>query len=325
MFERPDKHATRALEEASAHQSSEFALQRAAELQLYLHQLIQHPHASQSLALRLFLSLHDDLGIAWPEVSTNALTRLTNASVGAAVMVSEKTASMQDEAGEDSADLLALQNAESIRMGFVLQAVPKLEGAVTLLREQAELMLAVGMEFSRVGKEIAEAQPMDIASSGLLRAGRRSKRLVMELSAAMQSYSYHYKLCRYERMAFSDRRAAIARRYKERSRADQRASQLMVHHHQRHQMMAASSAVVMDDVANDAVQECEEIGQRLRSEIPRIAHSRREEWSISIKAVASAMREALSERVAIWETVEESFTQSFPGYKIGTQQQHEHS
>lgn len=309
----PDKHATRAIEEASAHQSAEFAVQRAAELQYYLNQMIQHPYASTSIVLRLFLSLQDDLGIAWPEVSTNALTRITNASVGAAVKVSEKTTALNDTGGgEDNAELLALQNAESIRMGAVLQAVPKLEGAVTLLREQAELMLAVGMEFSRVAKEVAEAQPMEVCSSGLLRSGRRSKRMVMELSAAMQSYSHHYKLCRYERMAFSDRRAAIARRYKERHRADQRASQLMLQ--QQQHRMAASNAVMMDDMAIDAGQECEEVGQRLKSEVHRIAQTRRGEWSASVKIVASAMKEALSERVAIWETVQENFLQAFPEY-----------
>lgn len=318
----PDKHATRAIEEASAHQSAEFAVQRAAELQLYLNQMIQHPFASRSVALRMFLSLQDELGIAWPEVSTNALTRLTNASAGAAAMVSEKTTStiQKSEIGEDNAELLALQNAESVRMGFVLQAVPKLEGAVTLLREQAEMMLGVGMEFSRVAKEVAEAQPMDVASSGLLRSGRRSKRMVMEMSAAMQSYSHHHKLCRYERMAFSDRRAAIARRHKERSRADQRASQLMAHQHS-HQMMAASNAAMMDGVANDAVQDCEVVGQRLRSEVYRIAQTRRVEWCASVKIVASAMKEALAERVAIWETVQDTFLESYPEYKVQPQQQ----
>jgi predicted nucleic acid-binding Zn ribbon protein len=310
-FSSPDKHATRAIEEASAHQSAEFALQRAAELQVYLNQLIHHPIACTSIVLRLFLALQDDLGTAWPECSTNALTRLANASVGAAVKVSESTANMQTDSSEDNSELLALQNYESSRIGAVLQAVPKLEGAVTLLREQAEEQLAVGMEFSRVAKEVAEAQPMDIASAGLLRSGRRSKRLGLEMSAALQSFSHHYKLCRYERMAFGDRRAAIARRHKERHRADQRASHMM--HNQ--QFGLAQSAAMMDDMANDAGHECEEIGQRVKAEVHRVAQMRRAEWSASVKIVASAMKEALTERVAIWESVRENFFQTYPEFK----------
>lgn len=261
--------------------------------------------------LRLFLALQDDLGTAWPECSSNALTRLANASVGAAVKVSESTANLQSDASEDNAELLALQNAESSRIGAVLQAVPKMEGAVTLLREHAEESLAVGMEFSRVAKEAAEAQPMDVASSGLLRTGRRSKRLGLELSAALQSFSHQYKLCRYERMAFADRRAAIARRHKERHRVDQRASQMM----HNHQFGLAQSTAMMDDMAHDAGHECEEIGQRLKAEVHRVAQTRRAEWSASVKIVASAMKEALTERVAIWESVQENFYQTYPEFK----------
>jgi hypothetical protein len=171
----------------------------------------------------MFLALPDDLGTAWPEVSSNALTRFANASVGAAVKVSEQAASSSskllradvlagggvDEHGEDNAELLALQNAESVRMGAVLQAVPKMEGAVTLLQEYAEQSLAVGMELSRLAKEVEVTdrelgQPFEIVSAGMLRSGRRSKRLALELSATLQSYTYQYKLCRYERLAFSD-------------------------------------------------------------------------------------------------------------------------
>ena len=58
---RPDKHATRALEEASTQQSAEFAVQRARELKQYLNALAQHPVAGQSQVLRLFLGLQDDI------------------------------------------------------------------------------------------------------------------------------------------------------------------------------------------------------------------------------------------------------------------------
>lgn len=348
----PDKHATRAIEEASAHQSAEFAMQRAMELQNYLNLLIHHPIAQQSVVLRLFLALQDDLGTAWPEVSSNALTRLANAGVGAAVKVSEKSTAVKlpwqssgggggmdmggmDDFGEDNAELLALQNAESIRMGAVLQAVPKLEGAVTLLREQAEQAGAVGMELGRLAKDVEVTdrelgQPLDLVSAGMLRSGRRSKRLALELTAALQSYLNQYKLCRYERMAFADRRAAIVRRQKERSKADQRAAQLLLHQRQRQHLAAsqmhsvdrlAQDAAVMDDFATDAGQECEEIGRRLKQEVNRIAWNRKIEWNASVKVIASAMKEAVTERVAIWETVRDNFLTAFPEYKEGNVEQ----
>jgi hypothetical protein len=343
----PDKHASRALEEAGAHQSAEFAMQRAVELQNYLNLLIHHPIAQQSVVLRLFLFFQKDLGEEWPEVSTNALTRFANASVGAAVKVSESTAAtklpwqdhgngMMDDFGEDNAELIALQNSESIRMGAVLQAVPKLEGAVTLLREQAEQTGSVGVELSRLSKELEVtdrelSQPFDIVSAGMLRSGRRSKRLVLELSAAVQSYSNQHKLCKYERMAFSDRRNAIMRKQKERGRADHRAAQLLMHQRQQHHLASsqqyygnnnmdrlAQDAAMMDNFATDANQECEEIGRRLKQEVNRVAWNRKIEWNASVKVIASAMKEAVSERVAIWEATRESFFGTFPEYAVPT-------
>jgi hypothetical protein len=196
----------------------------------------------------------------------------------------------------------------------------------------------VGMELGRLAKEVEVTdrelgQPLDLVSAGMLRAGRRSKRLTLELAAALQSYSNQYKLCRYERMAFSDRRAAIVRRQKERGRADQRAAQFL--HHQRQQQHLAASqlhtshgqslyqaehrlaqdAAVLDDFATDARQECEQIGRRLKQEVHRIAWTRKIEWNASVKVIASAMKEAVTERVAIWESVRESFLTSFPEYK----------
>ena len=287
----------------------------------------------------MFLQLQDDLGNAWPEVSSNAFTRLANASVGAATKVSESTAKLpwsgEGNGGfddfEDNAELIALQNAESIRMGAVLQAVPKLEGAATLLKEQAEMAGSVGMELGRLAKEVEVTdrelgQPLDLVSAGMLRAGRRSKRLALELSAALQSYSNQYKLCRYERMAFADRRAAIVRRQKERGRADHRAAQLLLHQRQQQHLASshyggggnmdrlAQDAAMMDDFATDVNQECEEIGRRLKQEVNRIAWNRKIEWNASVKVIASAMKEAVTERVAIWEGIRENFLSTFPEY-----------
>ena len=64
----------------------------------------------------------------------------------------------------------------------------------------------------------------------------------------------------------------------------------------------------------DPVQECDEIGRRLSSEINRVSFERRTQWNQSVKVMASALKEGLSERVAIWEATRESFLQAFPEY-----------
>ena len=318
-------------------------------MQAYLNELIRHPIASHSTVLRLFLALQDDLGTAWPEVSSSAFTRLASAGVGAAVKVSENTKlpwqsgggagdilSGMDNGhyghhhhGEDNAEILALQNAESVRMGAVLQAVPKMEGAITLLREYAEQSGNVGMELSRLAKDVDVtdrdlAIPIEMVSAGMLRSGRRSKRLTVELAAALQPFLHQHKLCKNERLAFADRREALQRRYKERSRADQRASQLlMLQRQQQHlsqSMMyggdrVARDAAVMDDLANDVGREADEIGRRLVREVNRIAWTRKTEWTGSVKVIASSMKEAVAERVAIWETVRGNFLRAFPEYQ----------
>ena len=330
---RPDKHATRALEEASTQQSAEFAVQRAAELEVYLNQLIKHPYAFSTHTLRLFLCLQYDLGTAWPEVSNNAFTRLANAGVGAAVKVSEQTQATKfpwqdsmghiDDYGEEDAELMALANQEQVRMGAVLQAVPKLEGAITLLREGAELRGATGMEMSRMAKEMEASDkelsyPMELVAGGMLRSGRRSKRMSLELAAALETFVQQYKLCRYEKMAFADRRVAIMRRNKERGKASQFAHQYMMQQQrQMYQQPYGGGApygqqMNPDALASDAVQECNEIGHRIKSEVNRIAWHRRQEWKAAVKVVASANKEAITENVAIWESVRESFLQAFP-------------
>lgn len=310
--DRPDKHPTRAIEEASTQQSTEFAIQRAAELEVYLNQLAQHPIASQSSVLRFFLSLQDDLGAAWPEVSSNAFTRLATVSVGTAVKVSEHAREeILPDAAEDSAELLALYASESVRMGSVQQAVPKLEGSVTLLREHSEASGAAGMEMGRLAKEeFLQCPELDSLATGWLRSGRRSKRLALELSAALHTFVHQYKLCRYERAAFGDRRSAMHRRSKERKQADQRAAQLYQQQYRQpaqyynpHLNRLEQEASYHDTMASDAVRECDEIGNRLKSEVHRIAWQRKTEWKSALKVMASAMKEAASERVAIWQSV----------------------
>lgn len=250
-----------------------------------------------------------------------------------------------DEFTEDNAELLALQSAESVRMGHILQAVPKMEGAITLLKEHSEHMGSCGMELGRLPREVADdrelTEPFEILSNGMLRASRRSKRLALEIGAAVNPFTMQYKLCRYEKMAFQDRRNAIVRRHKERGKADQRAAQLM---YQQRGMYGGAQpyggqgpygaqpnpygpggldrmerdAVIMDEMATDAVRECEEIGVRLKSEVNRIAYTRQIEWLASVRVIAEAMKEASTERLAIWKSTQEQYLQAFPEFKQGT-------
>lgn len=253
--------------------------------------------ASQSGTLRFFLSLQDDLGTAWPEVSSNAITRLANAGVEAAVKTAEQWTPETDS--EDNAELLALYSMESVRMGAVLQAVPKLEGALSLIQEHSELSGNVGMEMGRWLKPAdgTTSEGLEIVAGALLRSGRRSKRLSLELSAACASYSQQYKLCRNERLAFSDRRAALQRRSKERKM------------HMSHGFH--SYGYPQGDMAG---QEADEIGRRLLSEVSRIAIDRRRDWSGSLKIIAASFKEAAAERSAIWEATLTQFDQHYPGY-----------
>jgi hypothetical protein len=317
---RPEKHATRAIEEASTQQSAEFAMQRAKELERYLNNVANHPVAGQSQAFRLFLGLQDDIGTAWPEVSTNALTRLGAVGAGVSMKVAENTSSLTAASSpahewEDDAELLTLTNSEHLRLGAVSQAVPKLEGLIMSLRDQGDAAGALGMEMSKASKMLdADFKVFEILSNGLLRHGRRTKRLAMELSAAANSFLQQYRLVRYEKMAMNDRRHAIQRKAKERGRADARA----FHLHQQQQQLhyngqmnnlnyLQQSAVNMDNQALNAVSEADEIGARLKSEIHRVAITRRIEWNSSMKTIASSMKEACAEKAAIWESTLESF------------------
>jgi PX domain len=316
---RPEKHATRAIEEASTHQSAEFAMQRAKELERYLNNVAKHPVAGQSQVLRLFLGLQDDIGTAWPECSTNALTRLGAVGAGVSMKVAETTnltaASSPAHEWEEDAELLSLTNSENLRLGAVSQAVPKLEGLVMILREQGDAAGALGMELSKASRTLdADFKIFEILSNGLLRQGRRTKRLSLEMSAAAESFLQQYKLVRYEKMAMNDRRHAIQRKAKERGRADARAYHLSMQQRQlqyngqmNHLTHLEQSAINMDGHALDAVTEADEIGARLKSEIHRVAITRRTEWNSSMKTIASSMKEACAERAAIWASTLDAF------------------
>lgn len=326
---RPEKHPARAIEEATARQSADFAGQRAAELSVYMNSLAGHPHAGTSPELKLFLTLQDHIGTAWPEVSSSAFTRMT--AVGSATVekladtmdgvLSELGTAQQVAAGEDSAEILALAAYEGRRIGAVTSSVPKIEGAVSLIRERGERSGAAGLEMSKLAKDVAWCDrdlsaPMEVLSAALLRSGRRTKRLGLELATAISPFVTQYRTCRYEQMAFADRRSALKRRTEARSKADGKAARLMMNqtsmqHTGRLGQLERmeGEAAMYDEFATEIGREADEIAARLQSEVGRVGAARVREWDSAMKVVASGMKEACSENASIWETALERFRQ----------------
>jgi hypothetical protein len=258
------------------------------------------------------------------------LTRLGAVGVGVSVAMADK---LHDVSGdwETNAELLALQSSETVRMAAVAQAVPKLDGTITLLRDQGDATGSLGMELSKLAKQQQINQdedggkPSEIFSNGLLRQGRRQKRLALELTAASQSFLEQYKLLPYEKWAFHDRKLALQRRSKERKGADQRATMYV---QQQRQLQSTGqfgqldalerTAVHGDQLATDANHESEVIATRITWEVNRVAIQRRTEWLKSMKVMASALQQASEEKVAIWESTQELFCQAFPEYNTVT-------
>lgn len=318
---RPDKHQTRAIDEASARQSTQFALQRAKELETYLNAIRLHPLAGKAPSLQLFLTFPDHIGAVWPEVSASIFTRLTEVGSSTAVKISEGTNAVISElnnesqimAGEDNSELLALASSEGLRIGSVLQGVPKIEGLVPIVAEWGERMSVGGLEIQKLVNNVLVqdreySTPFEVLSSGLLRCGRRTSRLAVELGAASEVFTLQYKLCRYERLAFADRRSALVRRRDARMAADKKAQKLAIHQHSM-QGMAQSmimggvqrDAAMSDEIAVESYNEAETIGQILQCEVGRIADMRKRDWSVSLKIIAANMKEAHAEQAAIWE------------------------
>ena len=330
---RPDKHPGRAIEEASASQSAEFAQQRAQELSFYLNALVKHPCAGTAPELKLFLTLQDHIGTAWPEVSSSAFTRLTAVGAAAVEKMSESVDGVLQElgtaqqvaAGEDSADILALAAYEGRRIGAVSSSVPKIESAVTSIRERGDRLGATGLEMSKLSKDVAWcdrelSMPMDVLSSALLRCGRRTKRLGLELGAAISPFVIQYRMCRYEQMAFADRRSVLKRRTEARVKADGRAAKLMMNQssvpYPGTLDRMETEAAMYDEMATEVAKEADEVAMRLQNEVGRIGALRVKQWDSSMKVIASSFKEACAENAAIWESALETFKREFPDVKI---------
>ena len=81
------------------------------------------------------------------------------------------------------------------------------------------------MELSKLVKDVTWCDcdltgPFEILAGALLRSGRRTRRLGLEVGAATTPFVVQYQLCKYEQMAFADRRLALRRRTEARTRAD---------------------------------------------------------------------------------------------------------
>ena len=240
---RPHKHS---FDEAGQNQTEEFARRRAEELDEYMTLLSRHPKAGHSEELTLFLTLGDDIGTAWPDVSSNALTRLTEGTTNLVKTITGEGNMDGDDmyhgesAAEDDATLLALSCQESLRIGVVSQAVPKLEGAVVLLKEHSEKSGNVGMEINRVivnansatrsmhrQLKLGPTEHMEIFSNAMIKSGRRSKRMSTDAAVFLKPFLYQLRICQNIRCGFSDRRRALSRKMELRDIADEKAHRLL--------------------------------------------------------------------------------------------------
>ncbi|KAL3789457.1 hypothetical protein ACHAWO_002786 [Cyclotella atomus] len=334
---RPEKHPARAIEEASARQSAEFAASRGAELTVYMNSLANHPLVATCPELKLFLTLQDHIGTAWPEVSGSALTRFT--AVGSASV--EKLADVMDGVlsdlgnnnvaglgGEDNAEILALAAYEGRRIGAVEASVPKIEGTVNILKERGDRCGATGLEMSKLAKDVAWCDrelsgPMEVLSSAMLRSGRRTKRLGLDVGVGVAPFVSQYKLCRYEQMAFVDRRVALKRRSEARGSADRRAAKVMMNQTSMASMGRLGTlekmemeAAMFDEIATETAKEADEIALRIQSEVGRIGCIRVREWDGGMRVIARGMKEAYAENAAIWEAALDCFKREFPDVQV---------
>ena len=372
---RPDKRQMDA-------QPQNFAQQRCQELTKYLNGLIQHPIAGRCRQeLGFFLTFtNDDLGTAWLEVSSNALTRLkagvipktwdflggavggtpnvTNATIATtpSLTATSSTSSMfLDGAAEsmwvgggitpttsrnnhsttdlsmvstapteENAYMYTLQNYELMRLATVCQAIPKLEGGLTLLLQHKEYLASTAMELSKLSRDLLHLdQPLtfsfDVISKAMLKSSRRKTRwLNHELKEALVPFQEEWQSVRMERAAFQDRRAALLKRYALRQQADAKAQLLVSYHQQQNTDMDAPTIVFeggkilqldqleleaaqSDEVAVEAMRNADHIGKVLLTEVARRKQIRHGEWISSLKDIMYSMHSAHKDQVEIWE------------------------
>jgi len=348
---RPAKHTARAIEEGAAAQSPAFATQRAKELHNYLNALVRHPIAGNSEPLTFFLTFLDaDLGTAWPEVSSSAITRLavgmSKSAVGGGPGSSRTalvgpvpdwpatslsfdigTASQTSAAAlavkhmDDNSELVQLASEEQHRMNLVSQAIPKIEAFLILLGDWQEKQGALAMECTKLAKDMGnEDRPLslasDLLSTSLLRCARRTRRMVVESHAALDSYLQEPRLIRMEKQAFQDRRDAFMQWWNYRQAAEHKSQKLMLYKQngiavQRSKFEA--EAAHMEQCMQDASQRAQDIGHVLQSEVLRISSIRQKEWMAGLKIWICSMKEAQTELKSIWQDAKANYhNKTFP-------------
>lgn len=381
-------------------QPQNFAQQRCQELTKYLNGLIQHPIAGRCRQeLGFFLTFtNDDLGTAWLEVSSNALTRFTagvipktwdilggaiggphsgvtdttsaatppltatsstsnmfldsaaeSMWVGGGITPTSKNnpnstnllstssiriggegtsstaASMVSTAPtEENAHLYTLQNLELMRLTTVCQAIPKLEGGLTLLIQHKEHLASTAMELSKLSRDLLHLdQPLtfslDVVCKAMLKSSRRkTKWLHQEVKEALVPFHEEFLSVRMERAAFQDRRTALLKRYTLRQQADAKAQVLVSYHQQQNTDVDAPTIVFeggkilqldqleleaaqSEEIAVEAMRNADYIGNVLLTEVARRKQIRHGEWMSSLKDIVYSMHSAHKDQVAIWE------------------------
>lgn len=312
----PDRHSMRALEEGSAVQTQAFAMNRAEDMTAYFSDLIKHPIISTCEPLSVFLTLKDDLGTMWPEVSSSTVTRMKEkASVN--LKMEFKKFNVGD-ISEDSIEIADVVGAETERLNVILQAVPKLESATVLLKEQSEYAGDVGMEMTKLIKDTSSflsptaSAPLRILSTTLLRSGRRSKRGSMELSAAVAPLSRHYMLVDNVKRAFGDRKEAVQIRLAAKRTVEAKIIKVNQLKSNRETPMETIRQAEMElDVARQVCQmriaEAKAIGELLLKEVGDLDSVRRRQYMQACKIMASSFAETCLERKSIWEQAKAAF------------------
>jgi hypothetical protein len=180
-------------------------------------------------------------------------------------------------------------------------------------------MSVIGLEVQKLVNNILLSDtllcsPFEILSSGFLRSGRRTSRMAIELGAAAQVFTLHKKLCRYERLAFADRRSALIKRRDARKDADLKIQKLHMNQYSlqsmgRYDQLSGygRDTSISSGLAADAVREADEIATILQGEVARISVQRSVDWRMSLRVMATSLREAHAERAAVWESCREAF------------------
>jgi hypothetical protein len=344
--DRPGKHSPNhnLLEDTLKRQSPAFASQRAKELHQYLNALIQHPIAGNSEPLRFFLTFMDDLGTAWPEVSTSAFTRLTagvRSSTSSTTTTSNNafstgnillpdalewpatslsydtsTTSASTQPPEDTnMEIVRMCQMEQVRMQCVFQAIPKINRMISLLGELYDKQSLLATELSKVDNSNPS---LDVMAGSLARISNVTRRLAIEVSASMDSFVRELRNIRMERAAIEDRREAFRNWWNLRLKAEHKTQKVQLY--QQNGVLVQKSrfeaeAAYSESIALEASKHAEEIGIILQSEVCRIKNVRQKEWTKGIKIMAANMKEAHEEQKCIWDEARNLLLkQTFPSY-----------